>query len=59
MGSTGNVYNVIIKDNPSCSCPDYTTKKKRCKHIFLILLKIMKISDKQSEESKYKKMNCN
>jgi hypothetical protein len=41
MGSTGNVYTVSIKYIPSCSCPDNTTRKKNCKHIFFILVKIM------------------
>ena len=45
MGSTGNVYQVSIKGTPSCSCPDNTTRKKICKHIFFILVKIMNCTD--------------
>lgn len=37
MGSTGNVYTVTIKHTPECTCPDYTTRGNRCKHIFFIL----------------------
>ena len=45
MGSTGNVYNVIIKQNPECSCPDYMTRAKRCKHIYFVLIRVMKSSN--------------
>ncbi len=41
MGSTGNVYTVTIKNIPVCTCPDNTTRKKICKHIFFVLVKIM------------------
>ena len=50
MGSTGNVYNVIIKNIPECSCPDYTTRHRRCKHIYFILLRVMKIDDEDQDE---------
>ena len=42
MGSTKNVYNVIIKTTPTCSCPDYLTRAKRCKHIYFILIRVMR-----------------
>ncbi|KAF8236732.1 hypothetical protein L208DRAFT_1390229 [Tricholoma matsutake] len=32
LGSTGNVYTVIIDRRPSCNCPD-ATKGNHCKHI--------------------------
>lgn len=44
MGSTGNVYKVTIKDKPSCTCPDHTKNRKRCKHIFFVLMRIMKVT---------------
>lgn len=50
MGSTGNVYNVNIRNNPICTCPDYMTRGRRCKHIFFILLKVMKINNSDQEE---------
>ena len=53
MGSTGNVYNVIIKENSECSCPDYTTRMKRCKHIYFILIRVMKsMNEDQDQYSK-------
>lgn len=45
MGSTGNVYNVNITHNPTCTCPDYITRGNRCKHIFFVLVRIMKVID--------------
>jgi hypothetical protein len=45
MGNSGNVYNVEIKDKPSCTCPDYMTRSNRCKHIYFVLIRIMKVSD--------------
>lgn len=45
MGSTGNVYNVTISFDPVCTCPDYTTRANRCKHIFFVLVRIMKVYD--------------
>ncbi|QKF93927.1 zinc finger SWIM-type protein [Fadolivirus algeromassiliense] len=42
MGSTGNVYTVTIKTTPECTCPDYTTRGNRCKHIYFILMRVMK-----------------
>jgi len=50
MGSTGNIYNVIIKNAPECSCPDYTTRHKRCKHIYFILIRVMKVDDEDQDE---------
>src|SRR5580700_10634340 len=50
MGSTGNIYNVIIKNEPECTCPDYTTRYKRCKHIYFVLMRIMKINNVDEEE---------
>jgi hypothetical protein len=43
MGSTGNVYTVSITNTPSCNCPDYVTRGNRCKHIYFVLLRIMKV----------------
>lgn len=44
LGSTGNVYTVTIQDIPTCTCPDYTMRHQRCKHIYFILLKVMLIN---------------
>lgn len=42
MGSTGNVYTVTISSIPNCTCPDHQVRHKRCKHIYFVLLRIMK-----------------
>ncbi len=52
MGSTGNVYEVTINTKPQCTCPDYTIRKKRCKHIYFILIKAMKIDDPEKRLKK-------
>lgn len=43
LGSTGNIYTVNIKKVPTCTCPDYSTRHRRCKHIYFILLRVMLI----------------
>jgi hypothetical protein len=45
MGSTGNVYNVTIKDIPQCTCPDFRLRHKRCKHIYFVLIRLMKTTN--------------
>ena len=52
MGTTRNVYTVNIKNIPECTCPDYQTRHRRCKHIYFILIRIMKVS-KDEEDSDY------
>jgi SWIM zinc finger len=34
-GTTGNVYNVKVNNEPSCSCPD-AAKGNQCKHIIYV-----------------------
>ena len=41
LGSTGNVYNVLISKFPSCSCPDFTGKNHVCKHLFFVMIKVL------------------
>lgn len=48
MGTTGNVYNVSIKEKPECTCPDYLKRERNCKHIYFILLKVMQIRDQRT-----------
>ncbi|THH17412.1 hypothetical protein EW146_g3413 [Bondarzewia mesenterica] len=43
LGSTGNVYTVIIDKKPSCSCPDHL-KGNHCKHILFIFLKVLQVT---------------
>ncbi|KAG1855127.1 hypothetical protein C8R48DRAFT_720864 [Suillus tomentosus] len=43
LGSTGNVYTVVIDKTPSCNCPD-ANKGNHCKHILFIFLKVLQVS---------------
>lgn len=45
MGKSGNLYTVNISNTCNCSCPDYIIRRNRCKHIFFILNKVMKVTD--------------
>ncbi|EFC36916.1 predicted protein [Naegleria gruberi] len=47
MGTTGNVYDVVIGEEPSCNCPD-AENGNLCKHVLFVLLKVLRI-----EESSY------
>ena len=44
MGESGNTHQVTISNYPSCTCYDYQKYGRRCKHIFFVLLRIMKIT---------------
>jgi len=50
MGSSGNVYTVNISHTPTCTCPDYTTRQRRCKHIYFVLGRIMQVNEQDEEE---------
>ena len=41
LGSTGNVYTVVLGLVPSCTCPDYSRRQDMCKHIMFVLLKVI------------------
>ncbi|CAL1705675.1 unnamed protein product [Somion occarium] len=43
LGSTGNVYTVVIDKLPSCNCPD-ALKGNHCKHILFIFLKVLQVT---------------
>ncbi|KAL1944646.1 hypothetical protein VTO73DRAFT_3076 [Trametes versicolor] len=45
LGSTGNVYTVVIDKKPSCTCPD-AMKGNHCKHILFIFLKVLQVTQK-------------
>ena len=45
LGTTGNVYDVVIKKEPTCTCLDFTTKNIRCKHIYYVLMNVLKINE--------------
>lgn len=53
MGTTGNVYTVCIVNVPTCTCPDYMTRNKRCKHIYFVLTRIMKVKVAQEDIEEY------
>ncbi|TFK46618.1 hypothetical protein OE88DRAFT_1667229 [Heliocybe sulcata] len=42
LGSTGNVYTVVIDKRPSCNCPDFG-KGNHCKHILFIFMKVLQV----------------
>jgi len=42
LGSTGNVYTVMIGRLPSCNCPD-ASHGNHCKHILFIFLKVLQV----------------
>jgi hypothetical protein len=52
-GTTNNIYTVIITDKPTCTCPDHMQRKNRCKHIFFILVKVMKVSRDNEDKPVY------
>lgn len=45
LGSTGNIYTVHFKNTPTCNCPDFLKNNKHCKHIYFILIRLMKCTD--------------
>lgn len=51
MGTTQNIYDVeLTSEYPTCSCPDHMTRRKRCKHILFMLVKILNITDYLKEK---------
>ena len=40
LGSTGNVYNVVISHRCTCSCPD---RYRPCKHLLFVMLKVLRV----------------
>lgn len=41
-GSTGNVYDVRITHQPTCTCPNFVKGNPQCKHIINVLVKVLK-----------------
>lgn len=52
-GTTGNLYTVTINASPSCTCPDHEQRKRRCKHIYFILVRIMGVSRENEDKLEY------
>jgi len=53
MGTTGNVYTICICQFPTCTCPDFKSRNKRCKHIYFVLSRIMKVSEDREDVKNY------
>ncbi len=53
MGTTGNVYKVIIGAEPACSCPDFQTRGNRCKHIYFILIRVMHVTNTDEDQESF------
>ncbi|KAN0063363.1 hypothetical protein ACQY0O_004529 [Thecaphora frezii] len=43
LGSTGDVYKVTIASEPKCTCMDNRIRKKLCKHLLFIFLKVLRL----------------
>jgi hypothetical protein len=43
FGTKGTIYDVCISKKPTCTCMDYKLRKKRCKHIYFVLIRVMKV----------------
>lgn len=50
MGTTGNIYEVKLSGSPTCTCPDFCQRQRRCKHIFFMLAKIFNIANPHQEK---------
>ena len=48
LGSTANVYTVTLDFRPTCDCPNFKNKKDICKHIFFVLLKVVRLPEDSS-----------
>ncbi len=55
MGSTGNVYHVKIDTGCECTCPDFAQRGTRCKHIYFVLIKIMKVIEQNQDKMNFSK----
>jgi hypothetical protein len=43
LGSTGNLYAVVIGRVCSCTCPDWTRRGGNCKHLLYTKLRVLKL----------------
>ncbi|PGH20829.1 hypothetical protein AJ80_03456 [Polytolypa hystricis UAMH7299] len=44
VGTTGNIYQVVISKQPSCTCPD-ARKGNQCKHVVYVLYNVLKVAE--------------
>lgn len=60
-GTSGNSYTVTICNHNSsshafdikCTCPDFENRKRRCKHIYFILIRIMGVDKSDADVKIY------
>jgi hypothetical protein len=45
LGSTGNLYKIVMGPSPSCNCPDAMKGNNPCKHSLFVRIKVLKIDD--------------
>ncbi len=41
LGSTGNVYLVVVEKLPSCTCVDFVERHHICKHLLFVYVKVL------------------
>lgn len=49
MGNSGNLYTVTIQANPKCTCLDFRMRQNKCKHLYFILMRVMKVNDENKK----------
>ena len=53
LGSSSMKYTVWICNSPICTCPDFHTRKARCKHIYYVLQQILNAKDELVDKNDY------
>ena len=48
-GTRGITYEVTMTEKPECTCPDFTDRHCRCKHIYFVLMNILNIRDEDKD----------
>ena len=43
LGSTGNVYEVLVARVPSCTCVDFRDRRTVCKHLLFVYAKVLRV----------------
>ena len=43
LGSTGNVYEVLVARMPSCTCVDFRDRRTVCKHLLFVYAKVLRV----------------
>ena len=53
LGTRGSTYVVKLTEEPTCSCPDFSTRGCRCKHIYFVLQRVLGCGDRLAFQSKF------